>query len=82
MYLLQECPTLADPLGGYGNAEGRDCSGKYIFAALMLIFLTPVFLFQGEEYAIIPVDCASALMGFMGQHAILQRFTNNFLKDS
>jgi hypothetical protein len=25
---LQECPSGADPLGGYGNEAGRDCSGR------------------------------------------------------
>merc|ERR1719453_1970653 len=25
---LQECPTGADPLDGYGNEAGRDCSGR------------------------------------------------------
>lgn len=25
---LQECPTGQDPLGGYGNETGRDCSGR------------------------------------------------------
>ena len=27
---LQECPTGADPLDGYGNEAGRDCSGRGI----------------------------------------------------
>ncbi|GMH69020.1 hypothetical protein TrVE_jg6965 [Triparma verrucosa] len=27
---LQECPSGADILGGYGNAQGRDCSGRGI----------------------------------------------------
>lgn len=27
---LQECPSAADPLGGYGNEAGRDCSGRGI----------------------------------------------------
>ncbi len=26
----QECPSLADPLGAYGNEQGRDCSGRGI----------------------------------------------------
>lgn len=26
--LSQECPSLADPLGGFGNEAGRDCSGR------------------------------------------------------
>eukprot|EP01041_Mallomonas_annulata_P006541 gene6541-13235_t len=25
---LQECPSGPDPLGGYGNEAGRDCSGR------------------------------------------------------
>ena len=25
---LQECPTGPDPLGGFGNEAGRDCSGR------------------------------------------------------
>jgi hypothetical protein len=25
---LQECPSGADPLDGYGNESGRDCSGR------------------------------------------------------
>mmetsp|Transcript_12144 Transcript_12144/g.18190 ORF Transcript_12144/g.18190 Transcript_12144/m.18190 type:complete len:327 (+) Transcript_12144:259-1239(+) len=25
---LRECPSLEDPLGGYGNEAGRDCSGR------------------------------------------------------
>jgi hypothetical protein len=25
---LQECPSGPDPLGGYGNETGRDCSGR------------------------------------------------------
>ena len=27
---LQECPSVADPLGGFGNEAGRDCSGRGI----------------------------------------------------
>ena len=27
---FQECPSGADPLGGYGNEAGRDCSGRGI----------------------------------------------------
>ncbi len=26
--MLQECPSRADPLGGFGNESGRDCSGR------------------------------------------------------
>ncbi len=25
---LQECPSGTDPLGGFGNESGRDCSGR------------------------------------------------------
>lgn len=25
---LQECPSMADPLQGFGNESGRDCSGR------------------------------------------------------
>ena len=25
---LQECPSGSDPLDGYGNEAGRDCSGR------------------------------------------------------
>ncbi|RYH24362.1 hypothetical protein EON65_16860, partial [archaeon] len=25
---LKECPSRADPLGGFGNEGGRDCSGR------------------------------------------------------
>jgi hypothetical protein len=25
---LMECPSRADPLGGFGNEAGRDCSGR------------------------------------------------------
>lgn len=25
---IQECVSRADPLGGYGNEAGRDCSGR------------------------------------------------------
>jgi hypothetical protein len=27
---FQECPTGCDPLDGYGNEAGRDCSGRGI----------------------------------------------------
>merc|ERR1711871_1938435 len=27
---LQECPSGADPVDGYGNEAGRDCSGRGI----------------------------------------------------
>merc|ERR1712078_853965 len=27
---LQECPSGADPMDGYGNEAGRDCSGRGI----------------------------------------------------
>jgi len=27
---LQECHSESDPLGGFGNSEGRDCSGRGI----------------------------------------------------
>ncbi len=25
---LKECPSMADPLGGFGNESGRECSGR------------------------------------------------------
>ncbi len=28
LHLSQECPSRADPLGGFGNESGRDCSGR------------------------------------------------------
>ena len=27
---MQECPSGSDPMGGYGNEAGRDCSGRGI----------------------------------------------------
>merc|ERR1712146_601506 len=32
---FQECPSGADPLDGYGNEAGRDCSGR-VFATMVV----------------------------------------------
>ena len=58
---FEECPSGADPLNGYGNEAGRDCSGRglcdYHTGNIFIFFIVIFFLFIGT------CECFSGFFG-------------------